>query len=93
MVFVLLILYRSRKRFNGHLLCLYLMTYPIWRFMTEMFRGDRDRGLLFELDLFGDARPEIFSTSQLVSVGLIGLGVGLFFYLSKKSKSSADLAG
>jgi phosphatidylglycerol:prolipoprotein diacylglycerol transferase len=88
MAFGLLILLRPRKRFNGQLLAIWLMVYPVWRFMTELFRGDRARGLAIEWDLFGDARPEMLSTSQIVSVGLFALGIGLYVILRKRFLSA-----
>jgi phosphatidylglycerol:prolipoprotein diacylglycerol transferase len=91
MIFMLLLVLRKRKRFNGQLLAAWLILYPAWRFMTEMFRGDGDRGLFFRLDLFGDSSPELLSTSQLVSVGLIGLGVFLLIFLKRGGKESVLL--
>jgi phosphatidylglycerol---prolipoprotein diacylglyceryl transferase len=84
MIFMILLALRRGKRFNGQLLATWLMLYPAWRFMTEMFRGDSDRGLFFRIDLFGGSAPELLSTSQLVSVGLVGLGVFLFVMLRRK---------
>jgi phosphatidylglycerol:prolipoprotein diacylglycerol transferase len=85
-IFILLIVLRKKKRYHGQLLVLWLLIYPVWRFLTEMFRGDIERGVHFSLDLFGDSSPELLSTSQLVSLGLIALGVFLWFIL-RKSKA------
>jgi phosphatidylglycerol---prolipoprotein diacylglyceryl transferase len=86
-IFLALILLRKRKRFNGQLLCIWLVAYPVWRFCTELFRGDLERGMLFRVDLFGDPTPEILSTSQVVSIGLIGLGIFLWVVLSRSAKT------
>jgi phosphatidylglycerol:prolipoprotein diacylglycerol transferase len=90
-IFVLLLWLRPRKRYNGQLLVTWLMLYPAWRFLDEMFRGDVERGMLFEWNLFGDSHPELLSTSQLVSLGLIGLGVFLYFTLGRKNPTSPRL--
>jgi phosphatidylglycerol:prolipoprotein diacylglycerol transferase len=83
-IFVLLLLLRPRKRYNGQLLVVWLVLYPAWRFLGEMFRGDVERGMLFEWNLFGDFRPELLSTSQVVSIGLVVLGVFLHFTVGRK---------
>jgi phosphatidylglycerol:prolipoprotein diacylglycerol transferase len=90
-IFVLLLFLRPRKRYNGQLLVVWLLLYPAWRFLGEMFRGDVERGMLFRWDLFGDFRSELLSTSQVVSVGLVGLGVFLYFTLSKKKTAAPAL--
>ncbi len=82
-IFGILIWLRKRKRVNGQLLAAWLMMYPVWRFMTEMFRGDIERGILFPIDLFGDSMPDLLSTSQVVSVGLLGLGIFMWMKLRK----------
>lgn len=57
--FVLDYLYRHEK-LRGKLLYVYLIAYPIARFIIEFFRGDDYRGFLFGL-----------STSQLISIGFV----------------------
>jgi len=88
-IFVLLLLLRPRKRYNGQLLVVWLFLYPAWRFLGEMFRGDLERGMLFEWDLFGDFRPELLSTSQLVSLGLMGLA-GFLYFTQRRKKPTAE---
>jgi phosphatidylglycerol---prolipoprotein diacylglyceryl transferase len=82
-IFGILLWLRKRKSVNGQLLAAWLVMYPVWRFMTEMFRGDIDRGILFPVDILGDSRPDLLSTSQVVSVGLFGLGIFLWLKLRK----------
>lgn len=82
-IFGILLWLRKRKRTNGQLLACWLLMYPAWRFMTELFRGDLERGILVPINLFGDARPNMLSTSQVVSVGLLGLGIYLWLKLRK----------
>jgi phosphatidylglycerol:prolipoprotein diacylglycerol transferase len=55
------LLYKKR-RFGGETLCAYVVAYAAWRFSTEMFRADADRGVWF-----GDT----LSTSQLVALATI----------------------
>jgi len=81
LIFLALLLIRSRKRFHGQVLISYLIMYPILRSIDEMFRGDVERGMLLKLDLFGDARPEILSTSQLISLAVALVGVVLLVAL------------
>ena len=54
--FVLFYLYKKGKA-HRRILALYLLIYPVYRFILEYFRGDSYRGFLFGL-----------STSQLISI-------------------------
>ncbi len=89
LIFFALIALRRRKRFHGQLLISYLILYPILRSVDEMFRGDAERGMLLRIDLFGDGRPEILSTSQTISLGLAALGVILLVALARRRGRSA----
>ena len=55
-----LVLYERRKRFDGQILLLFLAAYAVLRFLLEYLRAD-DRGAWLGL-----------STSQLISVGILG---------------------
>ena len=83
LAFGLLLWLRPRKRFNGQLLVAWLVAYPLWRFVDEMFRGDVERGMLLWIDLFGDRRPELLSTSQVVSVVMLVLAGVLWWRLGR----------
>ncbi len=86
MVFFILLLIRSRKRFHGAVLVGYLVCYSILRFFIEIVRGDKGRGYLFRWDVFPSlAGPEFLSTSQVVSICLIFLAVGIVFWQRKKN--------
>ena len=78
MIFVVLRLVKSRKRFEGQLFLLYIILYAAGRSIIEEFRGDEARGFVFE---------GFLSHSQLISLiaGLTALGIYLF--LMKKSRS------
>ncbi|MBN2494865.1 MAG: prolipoprotein diacylglyceryl transferase [Deltaproteobacteria bacterium] len=87
-IFIALILLRKRKRFHGQLLVAYLILYALLRSVNEMFRGDYERGMLVRIDLFGDASPELLSTSQLISIALAALGVGILLSVGRAKKRS-----
>lgn len=61
-------MWRSARRFDGQILAAAMVAYPLLRTTIEMFRGDALRGAGY----FG-----YFSTSQLVSFGLIPLALAL----------------
>lgn len=67
----------KKKRFN-HNMSLYLVSYGIFRFLIEYIRGD-DRGEFVKL----------FSPSQFWSLGMIALGVALYFVLEPMFKKRA----
>ncbi len=64
----------GKRRFDGQNIALLLMTYPVLRSLTEIFRGDMERGTFGPL-----------STSQLLSIPLFAAGVFLWVRLSKMS--------
>ena len=72
-LFFLLYYLLKNNKLKGKLLGLYLIIYPIGRFIFEFFRGDEYRGFLFGL-----------STSQIISVLLLIFGI---FLLLKKEKN------
>jgi phosphatidylglycerol:prolipoprotein diacylglycerol transferase len=67
-------LYR-RKKFDGQVFATYLLCYPLLRSFVEMFRGDYPPNQHF---LGGWATP-----AQLVSIGILIAGIGLFFLLRR----------
>ena len=83
-IFLLLTLWRTRKKFNGELLALYLVLYAPLRSLVEAFRGDEERGRVFNF-LGPWARKAWWnlSTSELISVGIFAFGIGLFLWLRK----------
>lgn len=77
LLFIILIcLYQRKKNLNTPLyFSIYLTSYSIWRFIIEFFRGDVERGIIFNL-----------STSQIISLCII-LSMFVFFiyyYLHNK---------
>ena len=59
----------NRRRFDGQVFAMLLLTYPILRSTIENFRGDTVRGT----DWLG-----LFSTSQLVSIPTLLIGATIF---------------
>ncbi len=76
--FVLLYLYKKGKA-NRRILALYLLIYPVYRFILEYFRGDSYRGFLFGL-----------STSQLISVILFVISAAYLIISRIKRKSGTS---
>lgn len=66
----------SRKRFHGQMMSAYLIIYSIFRFSVEFLRGDpRGSMEIFNITL---------STSQIVSLAVLPLGVVLYLLFSRK---------
>ena len=73
---------RPRKKFDGQLVSLFGMTYPVIRFALEYFRND-NRGLFFDGAL---------SSSQLVSIAVFTFSAAMYFRLARKAgiRGAAD---
>jgi phosphatidylglycerol:prolipoprotein diacylglycerol transferase len=89
LIFLFLTFWRSRKRFHGELLALYLMLYAPLRAAVETFRGDEERGRVFNF-LGGFARHAWWnlSTSELISVGIFAVGVVVYVLQGRRSAAS-----
>lgn len=74
--FILLYLFK-KKYASGRIIFLYMMIYPVGRFFIEFLRGDEVRGFLFGL-----------STSQIISIALLLLGI--FMYIRKGKVKKED---
>ena len=72
---VLYFLARPRQRYSGQLLGLYLVLYPVTRFLVEFLRDDQ-RGTLGAL-----------STSQALGIPL--LLVGLWILMTRRNEGNA----
>lgn len=70
LLLIILLVLKQFKRFEGQLFVTYLFIYPIIRIITETFRGDEERGYLFN---------GIISHSQFISLFIMLLGLYLFF--------------
>lgn len=74
---VLILFFRNKKRKTGDVLFLYSFNYGIIRLIIEMFRGDPERGTVLGL-----------STSSLISIFLIAVGIIGFIYLRLKKQKT-----
>ncbi|UCD72255.1 MAG: prolipoprotein diacylglyceryl transferase [Syntrophobacterales bacterium] len=77
-IFFVLMAVRRIKHFDGEIFWLYLCIYSFTRFFIEMVRGD-DRGMFFS---------GLFSTSQVVGMGLFLLSLFMVSYLWRRSALS-----
>jgi phosphatidylglycerol:prolipoprotein diacylglycerol transferase len=76
LIFSVLILLRSSKKFDGQLFWFYPLFYSVLRFIIEFFRGDAIRGLYF---------GGLVSTSQVIAVFMFGFSIFMLWRLGKKS--------
>jgi len=63
----------KRRTFYGQTFCQYLIGYGVLRFFLEFFRGDADRGFLFD---------GLLSTSQFISLLIVPAAIVCYLYLS-----------
>lgn len=75
------LLTRSMKtgKLQGKLLALYLLIYPVGRFILEFWRGDEYRGFIFGL-----------STSQFISIVVFICALGYLIFRKAKPKKNAS---
>lgn len=76
-IFLLLVWVRRHQRFSGQVFLSYLILYGVARSILEIFRGDSIRGYVI---------PGILSTSQLISIFLVGAAV--VYYVRKLREPS-----
>lgn len=79
-VFGILFYFHKRKKFDGQILIMYMIFYPLIRFTIEFFRNDPRGNLLGLGDLTG------FSTSQMISLLVAAIAV-VFLFLRLRTKS------
>ncbi len=77
-ILTMLLVFKNRKQFEGQFFLIYLMAYATGRGVLELFRGDLERGFVFN---------DILSNSQFIS--LIIISIALYFYV--KLKRNANL--
>jgi len=75
LIFFFLMWRLNKKKFNGEIICYYLMSYGTFRFIIEFFRGDPRGGIYFHM----------FSISQVVS--LVAIFVGIIFFSVKRLRT------
>jgi phosphatidylglycerol:prolipoprotein diacylglycerol transferase len=76
-IFIILIIMRKNKRFDGQLVLSYLLLYSFARFIIEFFRGDIERGIIFNG----------FSVAQGISIILFMTSLICLKLLRKKTSS------
>jgi phosphatidylglycerol:prolipoprotein diacylglycerol transferase len=74
-IFFLLWAALKKKRFDGQVFILYLVYYSTSRFVIEFFRGDPERGFLFN---------GLLSTSQFISLVLMVCAIVLYVALKRQ---------
>ena len=79
LVLTVLLLVKQKRAFQGQLFALYLLLYPIVRFVIEYFRGDVERGLLFNGNI---------SHSQLISMAIFSVGIYTYVRWHNEQKAS-----
>src|SRR5206468_11190176 len=90
LIFLFLTYWRSRKRFHGELLALYLMLYAPLRAVVETFRGDEERGRVFNfLGAWARGAWWNLSTSELISVGIFAAGVAIWVTQSRRQAQAS----
>jgi phosphatidylglycerol:prolipoprotein diacylglycerol transferase len=82
MLFFFLLFVRTRKRFHGHVLLVYLFLYPLLRTSIEFVRGDKARG---EYNFFGST----ISTAQIISALIAVIALVTLAYLIRKKNQTA----
>lgn len=75
LVLLVLLFIKRKKKFNGQVFAVYLMLYPAVRFVTELFRGDEERGYLLN---------GLISHSQFISVLIFTTGIYTYYRWSRK---------
>ncbi|MFA4974871.1 MAG: prolipoprotein diacylglyceryl transferase [bacterium] len=79
MNFALLMIVRRYKRFDGQVLACYIMIYALIRLTMEFFRGDVERGFVWEPWL---------STSGFISILLFAVGAYIYVHLRRRAKTA-----
>ena len=79
--FLVLLLVFRKRRYIGQVFALYILNYSLIRFFIEYFRGDEDRGFLWNTP--GSVWLSL-SIPQLFSIGGIVLALVLFHMYKKK---------
>jgi phosphatidylglycerol---prolipoprotein diacylglyceryl transferase len=70
---------KKRQTFPGQMLVAYLATYPIFRSINEVFRGDSERGYFMDGPL---------SNAQFISVVIVVIALVIWFKVGRDTKQS-----
>ncbi len=96
LLFAALVFVRQRKRYHGQVLIWWMLLYSLLRSTIELFRGDSERGYVFEvvsepLNRFLGLPAQavtFLSTSQFISLGLAITAVILLVRARRRSFAS-----
>ncbi len=70
------------KKFEGQVMLVYFMAYPIIRSLIEIFRGDLIRGFVIE---------DVLSTSQFISIGVFAVATAVLVWRLREVCLKQDL--
>jgi phosphatidylglycerol:prolipoprotein diacylglycerol transferase len=73
--FIVIYLIRNKKQYNGQLFIIYAFLYAVGRFLIEFFRGDHDRGYLFN---------DAISHSQFIALILVVVTIFAHLFMYKR---------
>jgi phosphatidylglycerol:prolipoprotein diacylglycerol transferase len=76
-LFIVLFLYRTKKRFDGELIIIYAVGYGIARIVAEVYRQP-------DIQL-GFICCDMITMGQVLSFSMVAVPVGFWFYLKKKA--------
>ncbi len=77
--FIILYKVSRHKKFNGQMLLIYGLTYPLGRAIVEIFRGDSIRGFIID---------GIISTSQGISIVIFIVCLAIYIIKSRSQKKN-----
>ncbi|MFO1518146.1 MAG: prolipoprotein diacylglyceryl transferase [bacterium] len=80
LIFLILVFLRKKKKFDGQVLLLYLILYPILRISLEFFRGDLARGFIF---------GHTFSVAQFLSLSFVLAAIIIWWMRARGASLSA----
>ena len=75
-------IWKRFRKFDGQIMVLTMMWYPVMRYFIEVYRGDAIRGT----DYFG-----LFSTSQVTSLAVVGLAIGIAIWRFPKGVAPEEV--
>jgi len=83
LIFLILLVFRRKKQFDGQVMLLYLILYSISRSVLEIFRGDRARGFVID---------HVFSVAQFVSLLIVLTAIALWILRLRQSRQSVKIS-
>jgi phosphatidylglycerol---prolipoprotein diacylglyceryl transferase len=78
LLFGFILLIRKKVKIPGRLMAIYLMGYSIERFFLDYLRGDYVKNIW------------VFSTAQIISIGILIAGVVLYFVLKRNKDKTLE---